>query len=155
MIQQFNKASDNGQYVLFERLCKFLRDFQKFPPKAEKVLTALLHHGAVRSAAKEAGVSEATVFRYLQDAEFQRRYRQARADVVDAAIALMQRLCSNAVTTLGTVMQDTGAPASARVSAAKTILEQSTGAIELMDLQERVELLEKMLPAPEGKRSWR
>ncbi len=74
-----------------------MRDIPKFPPKAEKVLTALLHHGAVRSAAKEAGVSEATVFRYLQDAEFQRRYRQARADVVDAAIALMQRLCSNAV----------------------------------------------------------
>jgi DNA-binding MurR/RpiR family transcriptional regulator len=134
-----------------------LRDIPKpkFPPKAEKVLTALLHHGAVRSAAKEAGVSEATVFRYLQDSEFQRRYRAARAAVVDAAIALMQRLCSNAVSTLGTVMQDTGAPASARVSAAKTILEQSTGAIELMDLQERVEMLEKMLPAPEGKRSWR
>ena len=132
-----------------------LRDIPKLPPKAEKVLTALLHHGAVRAAAKDAGVSEATVFRYLQDAEFQRRYRAARADVVDAAIALMQRLCSNAVSTLGTVMQDTEAPASARVSAAKTILEQSMSAVELMDLQERVEMLEKMLPATEGKRSWR
>ncbi len=132
-----------------------LRDIPKLPPKAEKVLTALLHHGAVRSAAKEAGVSEATVFRYLQDAEFQRRYRQARASVVDAAIALMQRLCSNAVTTLGSVMQDTGAPASARVAAARTILEQSMSAVELMDLQERVEMLEKSLPVTEGKRSWR
>ncbi len=101
-----------------------LRDIPKLPPKAEKVLTALLHHGAVRSAAKDAGVSEATVFRYLQDAEFQRRYREARASVVDAAIALMQRLCANAVSTLDTVMHDTEAPASARVSAAKTILEQ-------------------------------
>jgi molybdenum-dependent DNA-binding transcriptional regulator ModE len=127
-----------------------LRDIPKFPPKAEKVLTALLHHGAVRAAAKEAGVSEATVFRYLQDAEFQRRYRQARASAVDAAIALMQRLCSNAVTTLGTVMHDAEAPASARVSAARTILEQSIGGVELTELRQEVEEIKQMLAEREG-----
>ena len=122
-----------------------LRDIPKFPPKAEKVLVALLHHGAVRAAAKESGVSEATVFRYLQDAEFQRRYRAARADVVDAAVALMQRLCSNAVTTLDTVMHDTDAPASARVSAARTILEQSMSGVELTQLRQEVEEIKQML----------
>jgi molybdenum-dependent DNA-binding transcriptional regulator ModE len=127
-----------------------LRDIPKLPPKAEKVLTALLHHGAVRSAAKEAGVSEATVFRYLQDAEFQRRYRQARAGVVDAAIALMQRLCANAVSTLAAVMHDTDAPASARVSAARTILEQSMSAVELTGLRQEVEEIKQMLAEREG-----
>jgi DNA-binding MurR/RpiR family transcriptional regulator len=127
-----------------------LRDTPKYPPKAEKVLTALLQHGAVRSAAKEAGVSEATVFRYLQDAEFQRRYRQARASVVDAAIALMQRLCANAVTTLDTVMHDTEAPASARVSAARTILEQSIGGVELTELRQEIEDIKGMLAEREG-----
>ncbi len=122
-----------------------MRDIPKIPPKAEKVLTALLHHGAVRAAAKDAGVSEATVFRYLQDAEFQRRYRAARADVVDAAVALMQRLSVNAVTTLGTVMHDTKAPASARVSAAKTILEQSMSGVELTELRQEVEEIKQML----------
>ncbi len=128
-----------------------MRDIPKFPPKAEKVLVALLHHGAVRAAAKEAGVSEATVFRYLQDAEFQRRYRAARADVVDAAVALMQRLCSNAVTTLGTVMHDNKAPASARVSAAKTILEQSMSGVELTQLRQEIEEIKGMLAEREGK----
>jgi hypothetical protein len=127
-----------------------LRDIPKLPPKAEKVLTALLHHGAVRAAAKEAGVSEATVFRYLQDAEFQRRYRAARASVVDAAIALMQRLCSNAVSTLDTVMHDTEAPASARVSAARTILEQSIGGVELTELRQEIEEIKQMLAEREG-----
>jgi AcrR family transcriptional regulator len=127
-----------------------LRDIPKFPPKAEKVLTALLHHGAVRAAAKEAGVSEATVFRYLQDSEFQRRYRAARADVVDAAIALMQRLCANAVTTLGAVMHDTDAPASARVAAARTILEQSIGGVELAELRQEIEDIKGMLAEREG-----
>ncbi len=128
-----------------------LRDIPKLPPKAEKVLTALLHHGAVRSAAKEAGVSEATVFRYLQDAEFQRRYRAARARLVDAAVALMQRLCANAVSTLAAVMHDTTAPASARVSAAKTILEQSIGGVELTELRQEVEDIKGMLAEREGK----
>ncbi len=127
-----------------------LKDIPKLPPKAEKVLTALLHHGAVRSAAKDAGVSEATVFRYLQDSEFQRRYRAARADVVDAAIALMQRLCSNAVTTLGAVMHDTDAPASARVAAARTILEQSIGGVELAELRQEIEDIKGMLAEREG-----
>jgi AcrR family transcriptional regulator len=127
-----------------------LRDIPKLPPKAEKVLTALLHHGAVRAAAKEAGVSEATVFRYLQDSEFQRRYRAARADVVDAAIALMQRLCANAVSTLGSVMHDTKAPASARVAAARTILEQSMSAVELTGLRQEVEEIKQMLAEREG-----
>ncbi len=127
-----------------------MRDIPKFPPKAEKVLTALLHHGAVRSAAKDAGVSEATVFRYLQDTEFQRRYRAARASAVDAAIALMQRLCANAVSTLGSVMHDTEAPASERVSAARTILEQSMSAVELTGLRQEVEEIKQMLAEREG-----
>jgi len=123
-----------------------LRDFSKIPPKAERVLTALLHHGVVRAAAKDAGVSEATVFRYLQDAEFQRRYRAARADVVDAAVALMQRLSVNSVAVLASIMEDKEAPASSRIAAAKTILEQSIGSFELMDLRARVEQLEATLP---------
>jgi hypothetical protein len=105
----------------------------------------------VRSAAKDAGVSEATVFRYLQDSEFQRRYRAARASVVDAAIALMQRLCSNAVTTLDSVMHDTEAPASARVSAARTILEQSIGGVELTELRQEIEDIKQMLAEREGR----
>ncbi len=132
-----------------------MRDIPKFPPKAERVLTALLHHGAVRAAAKEAGVSEATVFRYLQDPEFQSRYRDARRQLVETAIAQLQSDCTIAVRVLREVAEDKQAPASSRVAAAKTIIEQSIGAIELMDLQERVEHLEKMLPVTEGKRSWR
>ncbi|MDQ3253570.1 MAG: LacI family DNA-binding transcriptional regulator [Acidobacteriota bacterium] len=128
-----------------------MRDIPKFPPKAERVLTALLHHGAVRAAAKEAGVSEATVFRYLQDPEFQSRYRDARRQLVETAIAQLQSDCTIAVRVLREVAEDREAPASSRVAAARTIIEQSVSAIELLDLQDRVEMLEKMLPVTAGK----
>jgi hypothetical protein len=63
----------------------------------------------------------------------------------------MQRLCANAVSTLAAVMHDTTAPASARVSAAKTILEQSIGGVELTELRQEVEDIKGMLAEREGK----
>ncbi len=120
-----------------------MRDIPKFPPKAEKVLVALLHHGAVRAAAKEAGVSEATVFRYLQDPEFQAHYRAARRQSVEAAIAQLQSDCTTAARVLREVAEDKEASATARVAAAKTILDQSLSALELGDLAARIEQLEK------------
>jgi len=83
------------------------------------------------------------------------RSNAARRQLVETAIAQLQSDCTIAVRVLREVAEDREAPASSRVAAAKTIIEQSIGAIELMDLQDRVEMLEKMLPVTEGKRSWR
>ncbi len=128
---------------------------EKLTPKQERALVALLDCGEIKRAAKVAGVGEVTLWRWLQLPAFQSRYRAARRQLVETAIAQLQSDCTIAVRVLREVAEDREAPASSRVAAAKTILEQSIGAIELMDLQERVEHLEKMLPVTEGKRSWR
>jgi hypothetical protein len=128
---------------------------EKLTPKQERALVALLDCGETKRAAFVAGVGEVTLWRWLQLPAFQSRYRAARRQLVETAIAQLQSDCTVAVRVLREVAEDKQAPASSRVAAAKTILEQSIGAIELMDLQERVEMLEKMLPVTEGKRSWR
>ncbi len=128
---------------------------EKLTPKQERALVALLDCGEIKRAAELSGVNESTLWRWLQSPEFQSRYRSARRQLVETAIAQLQSDCTIAVRVLREVAEDKQAPASSRVAAAKTILEQSIGAIELMDLQERVEMLEKSLPATEGKRSWR
>ena len=128
---------------------------EKLTPKQERALVALLDCGEIKGAAKVAGVGEVTLWRWLQLPAFQSRYREARRQLVETAIALLQSDCTIAVRVLREVAEDKQAPASSRVAAAKTIIEQSIGAIELMDLQDRVEMLEKMLPVTEGKRSWR
>ncbi len=95
------------------------------------------------------------MWRWLQLPTFQTRYRAARRQVVETAIAQLQADCSIAVRVLREVAEDGEAPASSRVAAAKTILDQSVSAIELMDLQERIERLEELLPEQEkgkGKR---
>ncbi|MBA3715231.1 MAG: hypothetical protein H0W76_22695 [Pyrinomonadaceae bacterium] len=128
---------------------------QTLTPKQELALVALLDCGVIKEAAKTVGVNEATLWRWLQSPEFQSRYRAARRQLVETAIAQLQSDCTIAARVLREVAEDRQAPASSRVAAARAILEQSIGAIELMDLQERVEMLEKSLPIPAGKRSWR
>ena len=118
---------------------------EKLTPKQERALVALLDCGEIKEAAKTAGVNEATLWRWLQLSDFQSRYRAARRQLVETAIAQLQSDCTIAVRVLREVAEDKEAPASSRVAAAKTILEQSIGAIELMDLQERVEMLEKTI----------
>jgi hypothetical protein len=129
---------------------------QKLTAKQERALVALLDCGEIKQAAETAGVTKVTLWRWLQLPAFQSRYRRARRQLVETAIAQLQSACTIAVRVLREVAEDNQSPASSRVAAAKTIIEQSIGAIELMDLQDRVETLEKMLPVAEGKRtSWR
>jgi hypothetical protein len=121
----------------------------KLSAKQERALLALLDCGETKKAAKIAGVAEGTLWRWLQLPGFQARYRAARRQLVETAIAQLQSDCTIAVRVLREVAEDTEAPASSRVAAAKTILEQSVSAIELMDLQERIERLEDLLPEQE------
>jgi DNA-binding MurR/RpiR family transcriptional regulator len=117
----------------------------KLTAKQEAALLALLAHGTIEAAYVAAGVSKATMWRFLQQPEFQTRYRAARRQLVETAIAQLQSDCTTAARVLREVAEDKTAPASSRVSAARTILEQSVAAVELMDLQERLERLEELI----------
>jgi molybdenum-dependent DNA-binding transcriptional regulator ModE len=116
----------------------------KLTPKQEAALLALLDNGTIEAAYKAAGISKATMWRFMQDANFQARYRAARRQLVETAIGQLQKHATTAARVLVNIAVDKDAPASSRVAAAKTILDQSVSAIELMDLQERIERLEEL-----------
>jgi DNA-binding MurR/RpiR family transcriptional regulator len=117
---------------------------EKLTPKQEAALLALLDNGTIEAAYKAAGISKATMWRFMQDANFQARYRASRRQLVETAIAQLQKHATTAARVLVNIAEDESAPASSRVAAAKTILDQSVSAIELMDLQERIEKLEEL-----------
>ena len=55
-------------------------------PKAinkDKTLAALLEYQSIRDAAKKAKLSQATIYRYLAEAEFKSQYRSARRKVLN------------------------------------------------------------------------
>ena len=101
----------------------------------------LLTCSAITDAAKQCSIG-VTLHRWLKDATFQAAYREARRQVVQQAIVQIQQATGEAVETLRKVMQAADAPASAKVSAAKTILDTAVKAIELEDLEQRIVALE-------------
>lgn len=107
---------------------------------------ALLNNPTVRDAAKAAKVSESTFWRYLREPAFIARYRAARRDSVEHAISQLQTDAAHAARGLREIGDDTTAPASARVTAYRAIIEQAIKGVELNDLMERIERLEEALP---------
>lgn len=115
---------------------------EKLSRKQEQTIAALLTYDSITAAAAGCSVAEATIHRWLKDDGFQAAYREARRAIVQHAIVQVQRATAEAVGTLRAVMQDADAPASARVSAAKAILETAVKAVELEDLEARIAALE-------------
>ena len=110
----------------------------KLTRKQEALISALLTAPRLTDAVHQVNISEVTAWRWLKQEGFQSAYRDARRQVVQQAIVQVQQTTSEAVATLRAVMQDPKAPASAKVSAAKVILEQALRGIEIEDLEQRL-----------------
>ena len=87
--------------------------------------------------------AEVTAGRWLKNLSFQAAYREARRQVVQQAIVQVQHATGTAVQTLVAVMQDNESPSSARVSAARSILEMAIRTVEIEDLEARITALEQ------------
>lgn len=118
-------------------------------PKQEKALAALLTEPTVTAAAAKVGVGERTVHTWLAEPTFADAYRAARRHAVGQAIARLQQGSTAAVDALLDVIDGAyaTAPPAVRVSAAKVVLDMAFRAVELEDLQARLEALEQQLGA--------
>jgi len=115
----------------------------KFSRKMEAAVAALLTQRNHEEAARAAGIGTATLLRWQKEPEFQNAYRAARRAAHGQSIARLQQATSAAVSTLLKVMVDPSTPASTRVRAADSVLDHSAKAIELEDIEARLEVLER------------
>ena len=118
--------------------------------KLHLFVTALLSHAGVEDAGRAAGISASTAWRWMRDPAVPARLREARKDAMNAAMARLQEAAAGAVDCLCEVQKE-GESESARVSAARCILEQALRAAELGDLEERLAKLETIAQG----RGWR
>ena len=96
---------------------------EKLTRKQEEALLALLEKGTVKGASEKCSISETTIWRWLRESpEFRKRYQGARELLVDTAIARLQSAGDIAVTTLVSIAEDTTAAPTARIAAARAIL---------------------------------
>jgi hypothetical protein len=111
--------------------------------KQEETIAALLSQRNLEEAAKAAGISQRTLMRWLKLPEFQAAYREARRAAYSQAVAKLQQGATAAATTLLKVMLDQGTPASVKVRAAECVMNHSSKAIEIEDIEARVTELER------------
>ena len=113
----------------------------------ERAIVALLSHSTIKSAAKAIGVDDTTLWRWLQDKDFHAAYMTIRRESVSLSIARLQQSTMEAVNTLKAIAKDKQAPASARVMAARSIIEYSFKAVQVEDLAARVAEIEIVMAA--------
>lgn len=112
--------------------------------KQARALAALLSEPTQAAAAKKLGISARTLRRYLAEPDFLEAYQQAHAQLVEDATKRMQRGLSSAVDTLQEIATDQDAGKTARVAAARSLLEQTLRYTELSDIMNRIAKLEEM-----------
>ena len=120
---------------------------ERFSRKSEAAILALLAHPTIPEAAKAAGVSETTLWRWLQRDDFQKRYRESQEKVFDNALGALQCATTEAVNCLRRNLNCKN-PAT-QVQAARTILDYTLKAREMFDLENRIAQLEAALKARE------
>lgn len=115
----------------------------KLTPKQRKAVEALLVTGDVTSAAREAGVSRESVYRWLKQPLFLEAVRDAEARALDELSRLLVRLGRTAATTLEEAMSAESTPVATRVRAADVVLGRLLQLRELATLETRVAELER------------
>jgi hypothetical protein len=121
-------------------------------PKQRKAVEALLTTGEVAAAAQAAGVSRATLHRWLADPTFVQAVRDAEARALDDLSRLLVRLGRTAVATLAKAMSDPTTPWATRVRAADASLGRLLQLRELATLEARVVELERLTGLEEARR---
>lgn len=112
--------------------------------KRQRAVVALLTYPTVAAAAEAAGVSEATLYRWLNDPDFAADLQAAADATYDQALRFLQGRATRAADTLSECLEKDFPPA-IRLRAATTILTL----IERSPLNEEIDALLQRLRAPE------
>jgi hypothetical protein len=118
--------------------------------KVDEFILALLDHPSVDAAADAARIGKTTAWRWLKDPDILARYREARRDAMQHAMSRLQAVAGQSVETLAELQRSAESEA-VRASAARTVLEQAMKAVELGDIQRRLDALEAVVKS----RNWK
>ena len=118
-----------------------------------RALDSLMNAPSVAAAARQCGLSERTIWRYLSDDGFKSELRARQDLTIAATAAALTGLSGEAVKALRDLLNDPECPPSVRARVALGALKARRDAAELDDLAERVQALEDALNEQDSKPS--
>lgn len=88
----------------------------------EKIVTALLNAGTIKGAAAAVNMSERAIYDRMKTGDFQELYKNARADMIRAAVVKINSHLQAAIDTAAEIMSDPENNPAVRLQAAQTII---------------------------------
>lgn len=121
----------------------------------QRALQGLLTTTSIAAAAREAGLSEKTVRRYLADPAFAQEYREQRALALQETVAALQASSADAITTMRASLG--AADENTRLRAARAIIELGYRGVDLeRQVRDQEELITLLREAKnDGPWDWR
>ena len=108
------------------------------------MLLALACGATAEAAARQCGLSERTVYCRLGDGEFKKRLESIRNDMIQRSSGMLTAAAGEAVRTL-LALQKESIPHAVRLGAARAILEVGMKIRQVVELEQRMAELEKMV----------
>lgn len=105
-------------------------------------MQALLTQPTKKAAAEAAGIAPRTLRDYLADPEFQKEYKKAFGQLVTDATRQAQQSLSPAISALRDIAEDENENSSARIAAARGLLEYGLRLTEFSDILAELEAVE-------------
>ncbi len=103
----------------------------------EEIIAALLSSGTVREAASVAGLPIRTLYDRMNAPDFQIMYREARAEILRAAVHNMNAQIQEAVNTIAGIMTNEEINPATRLNAAQTLLSNAAKFSARLQVEER------------------
>jgi hypothetical protein len=116
--------------------------------KQEKLIALLLTERTIEQACSKANVAVTTYWRWMREQAFLDKYREARRGILENAIAQIQSITLSAIDALERNLSCENP--SVEVRSAAIILEQSIKGIEMLDVVNRLEMLESLVKHKEA-----
>lgn len=118
----------------------------KLSGKQERAIVALCGAPSIVAAAREVGIGESTLRRWLTDSAFLAALRRARNDAFAESLARLQLLTGKALRALERVLDSTtGTQDAARVTAARAVFDLALRTRTDGEVEERIAALEDRL----------
>ncbi len=116
---------------------------ERLTPRQLQVLPHLLASPSYEEAAKRAGISVKQIFIWLRDPNFQKELRKHQGLIFTGSISTLKAATEKAVQTLVTCLADPDSRV--RLSAAEKILTNAYKGMEMCEIEERLQAIEKTI----------
>ena len=116
---------------------------ENLTPRKRKAIETLLTSGDVTQAARAAGVSRETLYRWLKAPDFQAALNDSTRQALESLSRTLVTLGEKAADTLRQALEDSTLAPGARVRAADIVLARILQLRELVDIETRLAKLER------------